>query len=86
MVARAKIAVSLDPRVLARVEKVRKRTGESRSALVNRALAALAQQDAHDIRVAEYLRAYRHKPETVAEVDAIQAAALATLVHLPMPL
>ena len=68
MGTRAKVSVSLDPGIAARVESLRRRTGESRSAVVGRALARLLDAEAKAARVAEYVRAYRETPETVAEV------------------
>lgn len=79
MVARAKIAISLDPAVLSRAEKLRKATGESRSALINRALRALVEQEAQEVRVEQYVDAYRRHPETKAEVASAQALAHASL-------
>jgi metal-responsive CopG/Arc/MetJ family transcriptional regulator len=79
MVARAKIAISLDPGVLARAEKLCRATGESRSALINRALRALVEQEAQEVRVESYVDAYRRQPETKAEVAAALSLASASL-------
>lgn len=79
MVTRAKIAISLDAAVLARAEKLRRATGESRSALINRALRALVDQEARDVRVANYVDAYRQKPETKAEIAVAEMLASGSL-------
>lgn len=65
-----KIAVSLDPALLSGVEALRRRTGESRSAVVARALRALLDEERRRARVAEYVEAYRRLPETPAEIEA----------------
>jgi metal-responsive CopG/Arc/MetJ family transcriptional regulator len=79
----AKIAFSLDPRLLDRVERVRARTGESRSALIARALLALTEEEARGADVQRYLEAYRQHPETPGDVAAAHASARRTLRRLP---
>jgi len=79
----AKVAVSLDAKLLERVERVRERTGESRSALVSRALRQLTGDEEHARRVREYVHAYRDTPETPAEVAAARASARRSLSALP---
>jgi metal-responsive CopG/Arc/MetJ family transcriptional regulator len=79
----AKIAVSLDPRLLARVERARARTGESRSALVSRALALLSEQEEREAKAARYIQSYRERPETTSEVEAARTSARRTLTLLP---
>jgi metal-responsive CopG/Arc/MetJ family transcriptional regulator len=66
----AKFACSVDAAILARIERIRARTGESRSALVSRALLKLAQAEADEERVRRYVEAYKEKPESKAEVSA----------------
>ncbi len=63
-----KIAISLDPALLEQAEKLRKTTGESRSALIGRALRALLRSEARARRIAEYVASYRRKPESAREV------------------
>lgn len=82
MTTTAKIAVSLATDLLRRVERVREQTGESRSALVCRALRRLTREDAHARRVAQYVQAYRDHPETAAEVAAARASAKRALAAL----
>lgn len=83
MTMAAKIAVSLDAELLRRVERVREQTGESRSALVSRALRQLTREDEHARRVLEYVQVYRDKPETAADVAAARASAEHALAALP---
>ena len=64
----SKIACSIDSRLLASAEKLRGRTGESRSALISRALESLLAERAHHARVQAYAEGYRDKPETAVEV------------------
>lgn len=63
-----KVAISLDPALLERAERLRKATGESRSALVGRALRELLRAEERDRRVAEYVDAYRRVPESSGEI------------------
>ena len=79
----AKIAVSLEAELLRRVERVREQTGESRSAVVSRALRELTREDEHARRILEYVQVYRDKPETLAEVAAARASARIALAGLP---
>jgi Arc/MetJ-type ribon-helix-helix transcriptional regulator len=78
-----KIAVSLDADLLRRVERLRGRSGESRSALVSRALRLLTHEEEEALRVREYVQAYRDHPETPQEVVATRAAAKRSLATIP---
>jgi len=80
--ASAKIAVSIDAKLLARVERVRAGTGESRSALVSRALARLTDEDAKAHAIRQYVDAYRTTPESAREVAAARRAAKHALAGL----
>lgn len=64
----SKIACSIDTHLLASVERLRVRTGESRSAVIARALAGLVGEQEHQRRVQAYVQAYRDQPESAAEV------------------
>lgn len=83
MAKSSKIAVSLETELLRQVERVREQTGESRSALVSRALRLLTREDEHARLVREYVQVYRDKPETAAEVTAARASAKRALAALP---
>jgi metal-responsive CopG/Arc/MetJ family transcriptional regulator len=67
---RSKVAISIDSNLLDRVERLRAVTGESRSAVVGRALAALTAEESHASKVAAYREAYRLQPETEVQVEA----------------
>lgn len=80
---RAKIAISMDAELLVAVERLRLVTGESRSAVMARALSMLTQAEAHRAKVARYIAAYREQPETPAAVAAARAEARVRLAELP---
>jgi predicted transcriptional regulator len=65
----SKLAFSIAPELLARVERVRQVTGESRSALISRALARLTDAELAQARVRRYVEAYRENPETSLGLD-----------------
>jgi metal-responsive CopG/Arc/MetJ family transcriptional regulator len=71
----AKIACSIDADLLARVESVRKKTGESRSAFISRALRILTAESSRAIAVARYVEAYRECPESSEDVRAARKSA-----------
>ena len=77
-----KIAVSLDADLLRRVERIRGRSGETRSALVARALRLLTQEEEKAQRIRDYVRAYREHPETPREVAAVRATAKRSLAAI----
>ncbi len=76
-------AVTLDREVLGAAERLRQKTGESRSALVNRALRLLVSDDARRAQVAQYVQGYREHPETDDDVAVARELAAATLKALP---
>jgi hypothetical protein len=80
---RAKIAFSVDPEVLASVERYRARTGESRSAVISRALELLTESDEKSERIARYVRSYREQPEAARDVQSARRQARRVLAALP---
>jgi metal-responsive CopG/Arc/MetJ family transcriptional regulator len=78
----AKVAFSIDADLLTRVESVRKRTGESRSAFVSRALRMLTAESARALAVARYVEAYRERPESSGVVGAARRSARRALSRL----
>ncbi|MBU1228320.1 MAG: hypothetical protein KJ698_14040 [Actinobacteria bacterium] len=78
-----KVAVSVDREVLLRLERMRRTTGETRSALVVRALRRLLADEEQRARVAEYVAAYRSTPEAVAEVELARSLAVRSLASIP---
>lgn len=83
MARTAKIAISLDAELLRSIERMRGQTGESRSAVVSRALRTLTREEEHARLVREYVKAYRDTPETPAEVAGARASAKRSLAALP---
>jgi len=69
-----KVAVSLPADLLARVARLRERTGESRSAVVRRALELLLERLDHYEAVREYVEAYELLPETPGEAGVTPVA------------
>jgi metal-responsive CopG/Arc/MetJ family transcriptional regulator len=83
MANRSKIAFSLEPEVLASVERFRARTGESRSAVIGRALKLLTDSEEKAQRVARYVSSYREQPETTRDVQVARRQAKRVLAALP---
>jgi metal-responsive CopG/Arc/MetJ family transcriptional regulator len=79
---RAKIACSIDSHLLARVERMRAGTGESRSSVINRALAKLTAEDLSVARAQRYVQAYREAPETASALAAARSLARRALANL----
>jgi metal-responsive CopG/Arc/MetJ family transcriptional regulator len=84
-VARAteKVAVSLERRLFERVERLRKTSGESRSALIGRALRQLLRDEGQTRAVEQYVQAYRRVPETHADEQRARMLARRSLTALP---
>jgi metal-responsive CopG/Arc/MetJ family transcriptional regulator len=78
----AKIACSIDSALLASAERLRARTGESRSALIARALSGLLAEQAHRARVQAYVEGYRARPESAAEVARARKTSRAALARV----
>jgi len=74
-----KVAVSIPNPLYRVVERVRKTSGKSRSAVVQAALRYWLEQEAQADLVREYEAGYRRKPEGPREVKAAQAAAVRLL-------
>ncbi len=64
----AKIAISLPEKTLKQIERVRRRSGESRSAFMRRAVQGLIREDQEQDAISRYVKGYRRKPETSEEV------------------
>jgi metal-responsive CopG/Arc/MetJ family transcriptional regulator len=78
-----KVAISVDRDVLRRAERLRRATGETRSALFTRALRLLVAEGEHAMRVKEYVAAYRAQPERVEQVDMAHALAARSFASIP---
>ena len=80
---RGKVAVTIAAAILAETERERKRTGESRSALFERALM-LYLADRRRVDAARcYVDGYRREPESAADVRAATATAMPALASEP---
>ena len=83
MSRKAKVAFSVDAQLLSRVERIRMSTGESRSAVIGRALALLTSEGVHAAQVQRYQDALREQPETEIDVRTARLHARRTLARLP---
>ena len=79
----AKIAISLPVEVLSAVERVRKKSGETRSELFRRAVAILLRQQREREMSERYVRAYEQMPETGEEVESARRSAGTILAGEP---
>jgi metal-responsive CopG/Arc/MetJ family transcriptional regulator len=80
---RAKVAFSIDANLLVRVEHIRASTGESRSAVISRAIAKLTSEKEYDERVRRYVAAYQEQPEDRRQVGTARRSARRVLARLP---
>ena len=76
---RGKVAVTISNDLLADVERMRKRSGESRSAVFERALAAYLAAGDRAASARRYVAGYRRRPERPVEVREALATALGAL-------
>lgn len=74
-----KVAVSVPDNLYRAVERARKRQGKTRSAVVQDALRAWLDHEAHAALVREYEAGYRRKPEGRREIKAAASAAVRLL-------
>ncbi len=79
MSRRRKVAISVPAVLLDEVERRRKQTGETRSAVFERALEAYLAAERHVEASRQYVAGYRRVPETRAEVQAALVTAMAGL-------
>ena len=80
---RGKVAVTIAADVLAEAERERKRTGESRSAVFERALTVYLAGQHRAAAARRYVDGYRRAPERAADVRAAIATALPALAEEP---
>jgi hypothetical protein len=83
MTRKAKIAITIDRRLLAQIERVRAGTGESRSAVVGRAVARLTSEAMYGAPVRRYVAGYQEQPETQSDVETARRIARRTLKRPP---
>jgi hypothetical protein len=76
---RGKVAVTIAAPVLAEAERERKRTGESRSAVFERALTMYLADRRRVDAARRYVAGYRDEPESAADVRVAKALAMPAL-------
>ena len=80
---RGKVAVTIANDLLAAVERERKKTGESRSAVFERALVAYLAGQHRAAEARRYVEGYQRAPERAAEVRVALAASIPGLGEEP---
>lgn len=78
----AKIAISLDAGLLESVGRVQRATGESRSAVLARAVRLLVREEERRAQVDEYVAAYRRVPESIRDVATARTLAKRSFAHV----
>ncbi len=78
-----KIAISLPRETLGRIERLRKKNGLSRSALIRQAIERFFREQDEAARILRYQEAYRKYPETPEEISAAESAATESLSKEP---
>lgn len=74
-----KVAVSLPDNLYRAVERARKKSGKSRSAVMQDALHHWLRQQEQAVLIREYEAGYQKKPESNREVKAAEASAVRLL-------
>jgi hypothetical protein len=80
---RRKIAISVSPEALAAADRLSRETGESRSAVYERALRAYLAAAERSEQSRRYVAGYRRHPETPGETGAALASALPAIAAEP---
>jgi len=80
---REKVAVSIPAELLAEIERMRKTSGSSRSAVFERALSAYVVAADRSAKARQYVAAYRRRPERLGERRAALAMAMEALAAEP---
>jgi metal-responsive CopG/Arc/MetJ family transcriptional regulator len=70
-----KIAISLPRGLLRKLERSRKKTGETRSAFIRRSLERAFEIGEKEKKIQAYMEGYKKHPETAEEVTEAEAAA-----------
>ena len=78
-----KVAVSLPGSMFREAEKLRKKRGQSRSALFAEALGGLLERAERGEKVRRYVEGYRRYPETEEEIRAAGDSAALLLAEIP---
>lgn len=83
MMKTRRVAVTLTAEVVRELEGLRRVTGETRSALVRRAILRMTGLRSLKARVRRYVDGYRRRPEGEGEVAAATATAVQLLAQEP---
>ncbi len=78
-----KVAISLPQELMRKIERIRKATGESRSAFISRAIRQALKDREQEFLVARYVEGYRKFPETKEEIELAEASAARLLAEEP---
>ena len=78
-----KLAISLPRALLGQIENFRKKTGESRSSLIQRAIRLFLDSHVRKNKIEQYVTGYSMHPETADEIKAAEAAAAYLLAEEP---
>ena len=74
-----KVAMSMPEELYRAVEHIRKKSGRTRSAIMQEALRFWLQQQRYRRFIREYESGYRRKPESRREIEVAEAAAVSLL-------
>ena len=77
----ARVEIRLPAALLSEVDRVRRKTGESRSAVIGRSVELLLSRARHAEMVRQYVAGYVAHPERRTEVDACVASAAPALAE-----
>jgi len=70
-----KVAISLPGNILRRMEQIRAKTGETRSAFIRRSLERSFEEGEKAKKIKAYVEGYSNSPETAEEIAEAEAAA-----------
>ena len=71
MIKSAKIAISLPKENLKKIERIRKKLGLKRSAIIDRAISFWLKCLEEQEMVRQYEEGYKNEPESISEIQAI---------------
>ncbi|MCK6459619.1 MAG: hypothetical protein L6Q95_06950 [Planctomycetes bacterium] len=78
-----KVAISLPARLHEDIQRERRESGLSRSAIIVRALEDMLARRRREPLIERYVEGYRRMPESAAEVEAARSAAAELLAQEP---
>ena len=78
-----RFAISLPRDTARQVERLRKETGESRSAFIRKAIERVFEERRHAKDIQDYIEGYRKHPDTAEEIEAAETSAAALFAAEP---